>query len=171
MKADFRADVAKYYDLQQLPWDDVSFYRSQISDGETRVLELGCGTGRVLLPLAERCGYIEGIDLSEGMLRICREKLEAADIPPSKATTVVADITDFDLGQLFDLIIAPFRVIQNLETDAQFDGLFKCIREHLAPHGKCILNVNRSPIEKLHHMFGAGRKRNSLGRLQSRAVR
>lgn len=141
MRIDFRADVAKYYDLQQVPWDDVSFYKSQIVHPDTRVLELGCGTGRVLLPLVECCGYIEGIDLSEGMLKICNEKLEAAGIPPLKAKAGIADITDFDLGQCFDLIIAPFRVIQNLETDAQFDGLFRCIRKHLAPGGKCILNV------------------------------
>lgn len=140
MRADFRADVAKYYDMQQYSFDDVSFYKLHINP-ESRVLELGCGTGRVLLPLIECCGYIEGVDHSEGMLKICGDKLEAAGIPPSKARIGAADITNFDLGSRFDLITAPFRVIQNLETDAQFDGLFRCIRKHLAPDGECILNV------------------------------
>ncbi len=140
MRIDIRAEVAKYYDIQQVRFDDVSFYKSHI-DPETRALELGCGTGRVLLPLAECCGYIEGVDISEEMLKICAQKLKAAGIPPSKARIGVADIADFDLGRRFDLVTAPFRVIQNLETDAQFDGLFRCIRKHLAPDGECILNV------------------------------
>ena len=58
------------------------------------------------------------------------------------------DITSFDLGRSFDLIIAPYRVLQNLETAAQVDGLFRCVRKHLSPAGTCILNVfkpNRDP--------------------------
>ena len=51
------------------------------------------------------------------------------------------DITDFDLGRTFDLLIAPYRVLQNLETDQEVDGLFRCIRKHLAPGRTCILNV------------------------------
>jgi SAM-dependent methyltransferase len=105
------------------------------------VLELGCGTGRVTLALAQHCGYIHGVDLSEAMVSICREKLSQADIPPVKAKVQVGDITDFDLGQTFDLIMAPFRVFQNLESDSEVDGLFRCVREHLAPGGTCILNV------------------------------
>ncbi len=45
------------------------------------------------------------------------------------------------------MVIAPYRVLQNLETDRQLDGLFAGIRRHLSPDGKCILNVfnpNRS---------------------------
>jgi len=51
------------------------------------------------------------------------------------------DITQFALGHAFDLIIAPYRVFQLLETDAQVDGLFRCVRAHLAPGGTGILNV------------------------------
>ena len=53
------------------------------------------------------------------------------------------DITNFALNQTFDLIIAPYRVLQNLEADAAVEGLFRCIRQHLAPSGSCILNVFR----------------------------
>jgi len=53
----------------------------------------------------------------------------------------LGDITNFDLGTTFDLIIAPYRVLQNLETDDQVAGLFRCVRTHLAAGGTCILNV------------------------------
>jgi SAM-dependent methyltransferase len=96
-----------------------------------------------LLPLAEKCGYIHGLDLSEAMVAVCRRKLAAAGIAPTKAQVEVQDITNFALNQTFDLIIAPYRVLQNLETDAAVTGLFRCIRQHLTPGGSCILNVFR----------------------------
>jgi cyclopropane fatty-acyl-phospholipid synthase-like methyltransferase len=141
MSIDTRARAAQYYDLSPDTPADVPFYRSLIPSPEARILELGCGTGRVLVSLAEGCGYIHGLDLSEAMIAICRRKLEAAGITATKARVEVKDITNFALNQTFDLIIAPYRVLQNLETDAAVTGLFRCVRQHLTPGGSCILNV------------------------------
>ncbi|MBI4488002.1 MAG: class I SAM-dependent methyltransferase [Deltaproteobacteria bacterium] len=136
-----RAETAKYYDLNPEVPNDIPFYKARIPSRQARVLELGCGTGRVLLPLVDSCGYIHGIDLSQAMLSVCVERFKEAGIQPAKAQAEVGDITNFALGQRFDLIIAPFRVFQNLETDAEVDGLFRCVRTHLSPDGTCILNV------------------------------
>jgi SAM-dependent methyltransferase len=143
MSNDIRAKAAKYYDLCPDMPADVPFYTSLISSPKVRVLELGCGTGRVLVPLAAVSGYIHGLDLSEAMIDICRRKLEAAGIAASRARAEVNDITNFALNQTFDLIIAPYRVMQNLEANAAVDGLFRCIRRNLAPGASCILNVFR----------------------------
>src|SRR4029434_7950122 len=75
------------------------------------------------------------------MLARCLQKLQAAAIPPTKARVELGDITHFALGRTFDLIIAPYRVFQLLDTEAQVDGLFQCVRAHPAPEGTCILNV------------------------------
>jgi SAM-dependent methyltransferase len=119
----------------------VPFYVARIPRPDAEVLELGCGTGRVLVPLAASCGYIHGLDQSEAFLDRCRQKLAAAGVPAARARAQRADITDFDLGRAFDLVIAPFRVFQALETDTAIEGLFRCVRAHLAPRGTCILNV------------------------------
>jgi len=95
----------------------------------------------VLIPLVQRCRSMQGIDISEAMLARCRQKLQTAGIAPSKAQVTLGDITHFALGRTFDLIIAPYRVFQLLETEAQVNGLFRCVRAHLAPGGTCILNV------------------------------
>jgi SAM-dependent methyltransferase len=137
--------AAQYYDLNPTIPDDLAFYIALIPSPDASVLELGCGTGRVLLPLVDVCGDVHGIDRSEGMLALCRKKLKAAAIPPAKARVEVGDITDFDLGHTFDLIIAPYRVFQLLDTDAAVGGLFRCVRTHLAPGGTCILNVVHPP--------------------------
>ena len=141
MTDDIRADAAQYYDANPTIPDDIAFYLSRLPSADAEVLELGCGTGRVLLPLATACGSIYGIDRSPAMLTRCVQKLQAAGIPRSKAQVELGDITDFSLSQQFDLIIAPYRVFQLLETAAQVGGLFRCVGAHLAPGGTCILNV------------------------------
>ena len=133
MSLDIRAQAARFYDLEDDPFDgrDIEFYRRLVSPA-TRVLELGCGTGRVLVPLAVHCGYIHGVDASEAMLARCRDRLAAEGIGPAKARVDVADITDLHLGCKFDLVTAPSRGMQNLETDAEVAGLFETVRPALA---------------------------------------
>src|SRR5215510_2981468 len=147
MSEDMRAEAAKYYDVSPTIPDDLAFYQARLPSSDASVLELGCGTGRVLLPLAAWCGFIHGIDRSQAMLTHCLQKLQAAAIPPTKARVELGDITHFALGRRFDLVIAPYRVFQLLETDAQVAGLFRCVRAHLAPGGTCILNVVRPERE------------------------
>lgn len=148
MPIDIRDAAARYYDYNPNPPADIPFYVDNMPSPDAKVLELGCGTGRVTIPLSQHCHSIQGVDLSEAMIAICREKLDKAGIPPAKASVAIGDITDIDLGRRFDLIIAPFRVFQNLESDEEVDGFFACVRKHLAPQGACILNVfqpNRDP--------------------------
>ena len=138
---DPRARAARYYDFIPTAPDDLLFYQEHLPSSEASVLELGCGTGRVLVPLSQSCGYIHGVDSSEAMLAICRRKLSEAGIPASRAKLELGEITSLDLGQSFDLITAPWRVLQNLERDEEVDGLFRTIHRHLNPAGHCVLNV------------------------------
>ena len=96
---DIRTEATKYYDLNPEVPDDIPFYKERILTGEVKVLELGCGTGRVLLPLAQWCGYVHGIDTSEAMLSICRERLREAAISDSKAKV--------QLGNISHLVLEP----------------------------------------------------------------
>jgi hypothetical protein len=73
------------------------------------------------------------------MLAICQEKLQKHQI--NKAELVLENITCLTLQRKFGLIIAPFRVLQNIDTDEKVDALFRVIHTHLAPQGFCILNV------------------------------
>ena len=140
---DPRAGTAGYYDLSPDHFDDAPFYLARIPSPAARVLELGCGTGRVSVALATAAGAFAGVDHSAEMAARCRERLAAAGLAPERARVEIADIVEFDLGETFDLIVAPYRVFQNLETDEQVHGLFECIRRHLAPGGRCILNAFR----------------------------
>ena len=141
MTIDIRAAAARYYDMNPGAPKDLEFYRERIPSQDSTVLELGCGTGRVLVPLVENCAYIHGIDVSLAMLSICQDKLTNSRVPVERAQVEIGDITQINLGKTFDLVIAPFRVFQNLETDVETDRFFATVRKHLSPGATCILNV------------------------------
>jgi len=155
---DYRSEAADYYDLAPHKPNDVPFYIEHLPRADAAVLELGCGTGRVTLPLSAHCAFIQGVDHSEAMIEICESKLAAADIAPARAMVRHADFTTCSLERRFDYIIAPFRVLQNVVSDADVEALFRMIAEHLEPDGLAILNVfrpNRGP-DKLVEQWGEG---------------
>jgi SAM-dependent methyltransferase len=107
MPSNIPRSVAEYYDLNPLAPPDVPFYASLVPSPDATILELGCGTGRVLLPLAQHGGYVHGVDASETMLAICRTKVRQAGIPTTRAEVTIGDVTDFHLRRIFDLIPGP----------------------------------------------------------------
>ncbi len=150
MSVDIRSGIARYYDLDPVPFDDIPFYLKEIPSPEVSILELGCGTGRVLIPLTKVCGYVHGIDSSEAMLAICERKLKEAGVSSQKASVSIGDIINLEnLGRAFELIIAPYHVFQNLETDLEVEGFFKTVRNHLASGGSCIINTFNTDPEIL----------------------
>jgi methylase of polypeptide subunit release factors len=71
MQDDIRAEAAQYYDANLTIPDDNAFYTARLPSADASLLELGCGTGRVLLPLAGSCGFIHGIDRSPAIPTVC----------------------------------------------------------------------------------------------------
>jgi ubiquinone/menaquinone biosynthesis C-methylase UbiE len=133
---------AEYYDAITTQTDDIRFYNDFLSPGKS-VLELGCGTGRVSLALADKASRLVGVDISDEMISRAREKNTALNVE-----FIQGDISSIQLSEKFDLIIAPYRVMQALETDAQVAGLFSVIRRHLSSDGLAILNVFRPLYSK-----------------------
>jgi len=115
---------------------DVGFYVEEAKATRGTVLEVGCGTGRILLPIARAGIPITGIDGSKQMLERCRAKLQG-----ERATLVLHDMRDFDLSVKFDLIIAPFRVVQHLTTIDDQLRFLATVARHLAPQGRLIFDV------------------------------
>ena len=146
--------TAQVYDIQyeaNPPLPDAPFYLEYAqkqcgSNGEKgEILELGCGTGRVALPLAKQGFSITGLDLSQQMLDIFQEKLaNAAAVQPGLAQRVEiihGNMTDFAIGRKFALITAPFRAFQAITNPQDIENTLVCIRQHLADDGVFIVNV------------------------------
>ena len=110
---------ARTYDDSVPDWPgEIDFYRGLASEVKVKggsLLEVACGTGRVTIRLAQDGPYTVGLDLSEKMLEVAREKGKA--IPNLK--WVEADMRDFELGETFDLVLIPGHAFQNSQHDAR----------------------------------------------------
>jgi ubiquinone/menaquinone biosynthesis C-methylase UbiE len=131
------ASVAPFYDLDLEGYDaDVSWYRQLAEQFGSPVLELGCGTGRVAVALAADGVEVVGVDVSESMLAIARERSTAAS--PS---WVEADLRTLALGREFPLVLVPLGGLQHMEELEDLVAAFEAIARHLAPGGSAIVDV------------------------------
>ena len=96
------AFIADLYDHVGLYRDrpDVAFFVEAATAAGSPVLEVGCGTGRVLIPTARAGIDIVGLDLSPHMLAVCRQRLQTeSEAVRARVRLVEADMRDFDLGR------------------------------------------------------------------------
>jgi len=101
------ADLARYYDLDLLDHrDDIGLYLALAGRGDQSILELGCGTGRLAIPLAQAGHQVVGVDSDADMLARARASW-AASGPANGGSLEVAqaDIHKLDLKRTFDLVI------------------------------------------------------------------
>jgi SAM-dependent methyltransferase len=120
---------------------DVEFYVDLCREAGD-ALEVGCGTGRVLIPAASSGSVVTGIDRSSQMLARCRTKVDALPAAAgARVTLIEADMTSFQLSRTFKLIIAPFRPIQHLITVDEQLSFLQCVHRHLEPGGKFVFDV------------------------------
>jgi SAM-dependent methyltransferase len=135
-------ELAAIYDAIYADRDDAGFWLAVAAEADGPILELGCGTGRVLLPLARAGFEVTGLDLSQVMLVRCRDKLRA-ERPEvrERVRLVAADMTSFDLGRRYAAVVCPFAGFQQLTTvEQQLACLDRC-RSHLLPAGRLVLDL------------------------------
>ena len=129
---------------------DVRFFVDYAKQAGGKTIELGCGTGRVLIPTALAGCEITGLDLSAYMLKKCREK--SAKLPPEiaeKINLVQGDMTNFDTGEKYALATIPFRPFQHLITVEQQKACLNCIHAHLLAKGKLVFDVHHTNLPRL----------------------
>ncbi len=121
---------------------DVGFYVQCCTAARGRILELGCGTGRVLLRAAEAGCRMTGLDISEHMLSVCERKLrQASDEVQTRVRLVQGNMTGFRFDDSFELVLIPFRAFQHMISVAEQLACLRCINQHLTTGGRLILDV------------------------------
>ncbi len=137
--------LARYYDLENADFiEDLDFWLELAEESGDPVLELGCGTGRVLLHLARRGHAVTGLDNSPEMLA----RLESKGVQlngPTRArldvSIVRADMKDFTTEQHFRLALMPFNTFMHLLTLEDQIAALSCIRKHLQPGAALALDM------------------------------
>src|SRR5258707_9417727 len=107
--------IADYYDESPVVsgrLQDVAFYRDATRDFGDPILELGCGTGRITMALAEAGKRVTGLDLSERMLQRAEKKRAALRVEARERLHLVqGNMAGVDIGEKFRVVIIPFRPI------------------------------------------------------------
>ena len=139
----------QFYDVDVPDWPgEIDFYRAMAIDVKNRegfILEVGCGTGRVALRLAQEGVPVLGMDLSPDMLAVARQKSQGL----SNVRWVEGDMQAFELGERFDLILIPGHSFQFMLTPMDQVACLECIYRHLATDGRLIIHVNHDGLSWL----------------------
>jgi SAM-dependent methyltransferase len=116
------------------------FYLEQAPKRGGRVLELGCGTGRLTVSIAQRGIDIVGVDLSDSMLAAARNKARAAGV---EVPFIHADMRDLDLDGRFETILIPGNSLLHLLTNEELKQCLAGVRRHLAPGGQLAFDISK----------------------------
>ena len=145
----FDARVAERYDESSAEMFDpskvepvVDFLVELATDGSA--LELGIGTGRIALPLAQRGIRVHGIDLSESMVAKLRAKPGASDIG-----VTVGDFATATVEKRFSVAYLVFNTIMNLTTQDEQVACFQNVAAHLRPGGCFVIEVMVPDLQRL----------------------
>jgi len=158
---------ACYYDLLYSDKDyegEVNFieevFEKYAEKKPKSILDIGCGTGGHIIPLAKRGYVLVGIDASPTMLRFAREKVDKLNL---SVELCERDIRDFDLKRKFDSCLCMFAVLNYVTTNEGLLQSLRNIRSHLKDggllifdfwYGPAVLNIN--PSVRVKEVEGSG---------------
>jgi SAM-dependent methyltransferase len=140
---------ARFYDLDFGQVDaDLLLIRQFAARCGSPILELACGTGRLLLPLAQEGYRVTGVDVSPAMLELARRKIAAAGLA-DHTTLLAQDMRDLDVDGRFNFIFAAINSFSHLLTlDDQLTALRR-IHGHLADGGLLLLDLFNPDLARL----------------------
>jgi SAM-dependent methyltransferase len=107
-----------------------------------RALEIGCGPGRVMLPMSLRFGKIHGVDISEEMIRLARERL--ASVPNARVQVNSGEDLDAFADEWFDFVYS-YAVFQHIPSLEVVLGYLRETRRVLKPGGLVRCQINGLP--------------------------
>ena len=133
--------IARFYDVdmgQNMRFDDVAFYADRCERQRGAVLELGCGNGRVLLPLLARGLDAVGVDASAPMLGELSRKAVKASLP---VRAIRADARRLPLRPGFATVLCPYSLVTYMTTRDDVNALLAGARAVLAPRGLLVIDA------------------------------
>ncbi|HOO96637.1 MAG TPA: class I SAM-dependent methyltransferase [Caldisericia bacterium] len=136
----FYDSANKYFDFE------LEFWNTQAKEAGKDILELCAGTGRLTIPLAQSGFNMTGVDFTDSMLEQGLKKTMELGL---NIDWVKSDIRDFNLDKQFDMIFIPFNSMLHLQTNKDIVDTFKCVRNHLKPEGRFVIDIFNPSMEIL----------------------
>jgi SAM-dependent methyltransferase len=143
--------LVELYDYSNSAVGGIDFYVDYSRRAGGPTLELGSGTGRILIPTAVAGCEITGLDISTHMLKKCQAKLSLQSRDVLKRVRLVqGNMTNFSIDRVFSLITIPYNTFQYLVTTEEQKACLGCVQNHLADNGVFVLDVFNPDFPRLH---------------------
>ncbi len=126
---------------------DTQFYLKEFKNETGQILELACGTGRITCELAKSNKSMTGLDLSETMLEVARQKSIQLNL---NIDWHLGDMTNFNLNKKFDAIFVGYNSVHHILTNQDFRNFLKCIKLHLKPNGRFLFDIFNPSLDLLN---------------------
>lgn len=137
----------------------VDFYRAEVKRQGGRVLELGCGTGHKLIPIASDGHPCVGLDVSSDMLAEAQRKASKRGVA---VEWMQGDMRAFDLGRTFGFVFITANSLLHLQEAEDLVSCFRSVRRHLAPGARFVFDVFNPSVRLLADADGVRHTRESL---------
>ncbi len=146
--------IAPFYDLEHGHFDeDLNLYSNFAELCGGPLLELACGSGRLLVPLAREGYEITGVDISASMLKLAEEALQQAGVA-ARCKLVQEDMSRLHLGQKFRLAFIALGSFGHVCTRQEQRQALAAVHEHLTPGGRFILDISNADVRYMEHLSG-----------------
>jgi len=134
--------------------EDIPFYIESFKGISLPLLELGCGTGRLIFPLASSGHSILGLDISGEMLKIARRKLRKDySCLKDRVELVKGDMRNFDLKRSFGGVLIAFNTFMHLISIEDQDNCLSSVYRHLEPGGRLVISVTNITPELISSRY------------------
>ncbi len=130
---------AEFYDeLLEGELEDLPFWKRLLESNPGTALEVGCGTGRIMLPLIQDGHQIEGMDSSKRMVDILLQKAQQLNLAVNARVQVMEDL---DMGKSYDMIFIPGFSLQMVESHERLKQSLRRFYKHMNPGGKLAVSL------------------------------
>lgn len=135
---EFQGFFAEFFDMLHSDCEDARIYPALLKAYGNRILELGSGTGRIAIPLAEAGFRVTGIESEPDMIAV----MERKPYPHDRLTVIRADARSFCLEERFDAVLLSCNFINHFPDGNDVVAVLACCRKHLNPDGVILLDCS-----------------------------
>ncbi|HEX9134026.1 MAG TPA: class I SAM-dependent methyltransferase [Ktedonobacteraceae bacterium] len=146
--------IAPFYNIEHAHFDeDLNLYTNFAELCGSPLLELACGSGRLLVPLARQGYELTGVDSSASMLKLAQEALEQAGVA-AQCKLAQENMCRLSLGQKFRLAFIALGSFGHVCTRQEQRQTLAAVRDHLTTGGRFILDISNADVRYMEHLSG-----------------
>ena len=136
----------KQYDIENKGAAEIPMLLKWLGQSARRVVELACGTGRVTIPMAEEGFEMTGVDITDSMLALARDKAQAKGV---KAQWIHANMLEWNPEEQVDAVYMAGNSFQHLLTNTEQETFIKNVHGMLKEYGLLIFDLRNATNEEL----------------------